>query len=145
MGADARFEDWLIGAAGEGVLETEIASVTPTSGGWLWGAAALGGRHLIRSGQRVEVSLVEDVSVLRAKTEETIGPAGDHDVSVGRARLGLEVRGVCATGAGTVGRIRAFARRDWGDGIEGPGAEVAMGARLDAPERRVMARFEARR
>ena len=196
VGADARVGDWLIGAAGvlgrteaeygfmrsadacgggegEGVLETEMASVHPYLGrrvgrGWIWGTAgvgggeavvercasghrtaadlsmrmgALGGRHVIRGSQRVEVSLVEDVGVLRAKTEAAIGPAGNHDVSVGRARLGVEVRGVCATGAGIVGWVRAFARRDWGDGIEGSGAEVALGARLDAPERRV--RLEA--
>ncbi len=196
-GADARVGDWLVGAAGvlgrteaeygfmrsadacggggegEGVLETEIASIHPYFGrrvgrGWLWGTAgvgggeavvercatghrtaadlsmrmgALGGRHVIRGGQRVEVSLVEDVGVLRAKTEAAIGPAGDHDVSVGRARVGVEVTGVCATGAGIVGWVRAFARRDWGDGIEGSAAEVALGARLDAPERRV--RLEA--
>ena len=196
-GADARVGEWLLGAAaglarteadygfvrsvdacggggeGEGVLETEIASIHPYFGrrvgrGWLWGTAgagsgeavvercasghrtaadlsmrmgALGGRHVIRGGQRVEVSLVEDVGVLRAKTEAAIGPASDHDVSVGRARLGVEVTGVCATGAGIVGWVRAFARRDWGDGIEGSGAEVALGARLDAPERRL--RLEA--
>ena len=195
-GADARVGDWLIGAAGvlgrteaeygfmrsvdacgggegEGVLETEMASVHPYLGrrvgrGWIWGTAgvgggeavvercasghrtaadlsmrmgALGGRHVIRGSQRVEVSLVEDVGVLRAKTEAAMGPASDHDVSVGRARLGVEVRGVCATGAGIVGWVRAFARRDWGDGIEGSGAEVALGARLDAPETRL--RLEA--
>ena len=192
VGADARVGEWLVGAAaglarteadygfvrsadacgggeGEGVLETEIASVHPYLGrrvgrGWIWGTAgvgggeavvercasghrtaadlsmrmgALGGRHVIRGSQRVEVSLVEDVGVLRAKTEAAIGPAGNHDVSVGRARLGVEVRGVCATGAGIVGWVRAFARRDWGDGIEGSGAEVALGARLDAPETRL--------
>ena len=197
VGADARVGEWLVGAAaglarteadygfvrsadacggggeGEGVLETEIASVHPYLGrrvgrGWIWGTAgvgggeavvercasghrtaadlsmrmgALGGRHVIRGSQRVEISLVEDVGVLRAKTEAAIGPAGNHDVSVGRARLGVEVRGVCATGAGIVGWVRAFARRDWGDGIEGSGAEVALGARLDAPETRL--RLEA--
>ena len=197
VGADARVGEWLVGAAaglarteadygfmrsadacggggeGEGVLETEIASVHPYLGrrvgrGWIWGTAGVGGgeavvercasghrtaadlsmrmgaRHVIRGSQRVEISLVEDVGVLRAKTEAAIGPAGNHDVSVGRARLGVEVRGVCATGAGIVGWVRAFARRDWGDGIEGSGAEVALGARLDAPERRVrLARFHA--
>ena len=196
VGADARVGEWLVGAAaglarteadygfmrsadacgggeGEGVLETEMASVHPYLGrrvgrGWIWGTAgvgggeavvercasghrtaadlsmrmgALGGRHVIRGSQRVEISLVEDVGVLRAKTEAAIGPAGNHDVSVGRARLGVEVRGVCATGAGIVGWVRAFARRDWGDGIEGSGAEVALGARLDAPETRL--RLEA--
>ena len=193
VGADARVGDWLIGAAGvlgrteaeygfmrsvdacgggegEGVLETEMASVHPYLGrrvgrGWIWGTAGVGGgeavvercasghraaadlsmrmgaRHVIRGSQRLEVSLVEDVGVLRAKTEAAIGPAGNHDVSVGRARLGVEVRGVCATGAGIVGWVRAFARRDWGDGIEGSGAEVALGARLDAPETRL--RLEA--
>ena len=196
-GADARVGDWLIGVAGvlgrteaeygfmrsvdacggggegEGVLETEIASVHPYLGrrvgrGWLWGTAgvgggeavvercasghrtaadlsmrmgALGGRHLIRGNERLEISLVEDVGVLRAKTEAAIGPVGGHDVSVGRARVGVEVSGVCATGAGIVGWVRAFARRDWGDGIEGSGAEVALGARLDAPETRL--RLEA--
>ncbi len=44
---------------------------------------------------------------------------------------------MCATGAGIVGWARAFARRDWGDGVQGAGAEVALGARLDAPERRI--------
>ncbi len=98
---------------------------------------ALGGRHLIRGNDRLEVSLVEDLGVLRAKTDASMGPAGNHNVSVGRARFGVEARGVCATGAGIVGWARAFARHDWGDGIEGSGAEIALGARLDAPERRL--------
>ena len=196
-GADVRLGDWLVGAAGvlgrtdaeygfersveacggggagEGTLETQIASVHPYVGrrvgrGWIWGMAgvgggeaavercasgdrtaadlsmrmgALGGRHLIGGGRRVEVLLVEDVGVLRATAEAAMGPAGNHDVSVGRARLGFEVSGVCATGAGIVGWIRGFARRDWGDGVEGSGAEVALGARLYAPETRV--RLEA--
>ena len=127
------------GGGGAGVLETEILSVHPYVGrrvgrGWLWGTAGLGGgeavvercatghrtaadlsmrmgaRHVIRGGQRVEVSLVEDMGVLRAKTEAAMGPVGDQDVSVGRARLGLEARGVCATGPGSwdgSGRSRA--------------------------------------
>ena len=197
LGLDARVGDWLVGAAaglartdveygfmrsvdacggggeGEGLLETEIASVHPYLGrrvgsGWIWGTAgmgggeavvercasghrttadlsmrmgALGGRHLVRSSERIEVSIVEDVGMLRAETEAAVGTAGDHDVSVGRARLGLEVSGVRATGAGIVGWIRAFARSDWGDGIEGSGAELALGARLLAPDARL--RIEA--
>ena len=135
---------WVWGTAGVGGGEAVVercASGHRTAADLSMRMGALGGRHLIRGSQRVEVSLVEDVGVLRATTEAAIGPAGDHDVSVGRARLGLEVSGVCATGAGIVGWIRAFGRRDWGDGIEGSGAEVAMGARLDAPEKRV--RLEA--
>ena len=135
---------WLWGTAGVGGGETIVercASGHRTAVDLSTRMGALGGRHLIRSDHRVEISLVEDVGVVRATTETAVGPAGDHDVSVGRARLGLEVRGVCATGAGIVGWIRAFARRDWGDGIEGSGAEVAIGARLDAPEKRV--RLEA--
>ena len=197
VGAETRAGDWLLGAsagltrteadygfvrsvdacggdgAGEGVLETEIASVHPYFGrrvgrGWLWGMVgvgggeavverctsgqrtaadlsmrmgALGGRHLIGGSQRVEVSLVEDLGVLRATTEAAIGPAGNHDVSVGRARLGLEVEISQSGDTGLAGWARGFARRDWGDGIEGSGAEVALGARLHAPGRRV--RLEA--
>ena len=135
---------WLWGTVGAGGGEAVVERCTSgrrTAADLSMRMGALGGRHLLRGSQRVEVSLVEDLGVLRAKTEAAIGPAGDHDVSVGRARLGLEVRGVCATGAGIVGWVRAFARRDWGDGIEGSGAEVALGARLDAPERRL--RLEA--
>ena len=135
---------WVWGTAGAGGGEAVVercASGHRTAADLSMRMGALGGRHLIRGSQRVEVSLVEDVGVLRATTEAAIGPAGDHDISVGRARLGVEVSGVCATGAGIVGWIRAFGRRDWGDGIEGSGAEVALGARLDAPEKRV--RLEA--
>ncbi len=128
VGADTRFGDWVFGAAGalgrtdadyvflrstdacggggegEGVLETEIASVHPYLGrrvgrGWLWGTigtgsgeavvkrctsgrhtsadlsmrmGAVGGRHLIRGGEKVEVSLVEDFGVL---DESVHGPS----------------------------------------------------------------------
>ena len=125
---------------GEAVVE-RCASGHRTAADLSMRMGALGGRHLIRGGRRLEVSLVEDVGVLRAKTEAAMGPAGNHDVSVGRARLGFEVSGVSATGAGIVGWIRGFARRDWGDGLEGSGAEVALGARLYAPETRL--RLEA--
>ncbi len=135
---------WLWGTAGVGGGEAVVKrceSGQRTAADVSMRMGALGGRHVIRGGDRVEVSLVEDLGMLRATTGTAGGPVGDHDVSVGRARLGVEARGVCATRAGIIGWARAFARHDWGDGIEGSGAEVALGARLNAPQRRV--RLEA--
>ena len=135
---------WVWGTVGLGrgeAVAERCASGHRTAANLSMRMGALGGRHLIRSNDRIEVSMVEDVGVLRARTEASAGPAGDHDVSVGRVRVGVEVTGVCATGTGIVGWVRGFARGDWGDGIEGSGAEVAIGARLLAPAARL--RIEA--
>ncbi len=131
---------WVWGTVGVGNGEAVVERCDTghrTSADLSMRMGALGGRHLIRGSDRLEVSMVEDVGLLSAKTEASAGPAGDHEVSVGRARVGLEVSGVCATGTGIVGWVRAFARSDWGDGVEGSGAEVAAGARLLAPQVRL--------
>ena len=135
---------WIWGTAGAGsgrVVVERCASGQRTSSDLSMRMGALGGRHVIGGSDRLQVSLVEDIGVLRATTGAGLGPSADHAVSVGRARFGLEVTGLCSAGAGIVGWARGFVRHDWGDGIEGSGAEVALGARLHAPEKRL--RLEA--
>ena len=135
---------WIWGTAGVGSGEAVVERCTSgqrSSADLSMRMGALGGRHVIGGSDRLRVSLVEDVGVLRATTAAGVGPASDHNVSVGRARFGLEVTGLCSVGAGIVGWARGFVRHDWGDGIEGSGAEVALGARLNAPEKRL--RLEA--
>ena len=193
IGADRRISDWILGASaavsradtnfrfvrsadvcggdgtGEGVLETELASVHPyagrkVGGGWVWATlgfgrgeavlkrcvsgrrttadvsvrmGALGARHRVGTGGRLELSLVEDIGVLRATTGAAVGPVADLSASVGRARIGVEVGTVPGHRPVTiVAWARTLARHDWGDGIEGTGLEVAAGARLRIPCRR---------
>ena len=190
IGADRRVSDWILGASaalsrsdtnfsfvrsmdvcggggtGDGVLETELASVHPYAGrkvgdGWVWGTlgvgrgearlkrcvsarqtttdvsvrmGALGGRHRVGSGGRFELSLVEDIGVLRATTGTAVGPIHDRSVSVGRARVGVEM--ATLPGSGQVVIVawgRSLGRHDWGDGVEGTGLEIAAGARLRIP------------
>ena len=193
IGADRRISDWILGASaavsradtnfrfvrsadvcggggtGEGVLETELASVHPyagrkVGGGWVWATlgfgrgeavlkrcvsgrrttadvsvrmGALGARHRVDTGGRLELSLVEDIGVLRATTGAAVGPVADLSVSVGRARIGVEVATVPAPRpAMVVVWARTLARHDWGDAVEGTGLDVAAGARLRIPCRR---------
>ena len=100
--------------------------------------AALGGRHPIANGERLAFSVVEELGVLEMTTGESAGPAGDRTVTVGQARLGLEVAAsrqrnrACSLTT----FVRAFARGDWGDGATGAGVEVAAGVRYrDLPRR----------
>ena len=92
---------------------------------------ALGGRHPFAGGERIEVSVVEEIGVLDLTTGDASGPVGDRSVTVGQARLGLEAAGVapadCECSLTTF--VRAFARRDWGDGATGAGLELAAGVR----------------
>ena len=100
--------------------------------------AALGGRHPFAGGDRIEVSVLEEIGVLALTTGDAPGPVGDRAVTVGQARLGLEVAGVapadCECSLATF--ARAFARGDWGDGATGAGLELAAGLRYrDLPRR----------
>ena len=101
--------------------------------------AALGGRHPFAGGERLEVSVVEEIGVLELTTGDAPGPVGDRAVSVGQARLGLEAAGVAAADrAGSLTAfVRAFARGDWGDGATGTGLELAAGLRYRNPPRRL--------
>ena len=93
--------------------------------------AALGGRHPFAGGERMAVSVVEEIGVLDLTTGDAVGPVGDRSVTVGQARLGLEVAGIapadCECSLTTF--VRAFARGDWGDGATGAGLELAAGVR----------------
>ena len=93
--------------------------------------AALGGRHPFAASDRLTVSVVEDIGVLKLTTGASTGPAGDRSASVGRVRLGLEAAGTappdCDCTLTTY--VRALARGDWGDGATGTGLELAAGVR----------------
>ena len=101
--------------------------------------AALGGRHPFAGGERIEVSVVEEISVLDLTTGDALGPVGDRSVSVGQARLGLEATGVappdCDCSLTTF--VRGLARGDWGDGATGGGLELAAGVRFRNLPRRL--------
>ena len=101
--------------------------------------AALGGRHPFAGGERIEISVVEEIGVLDLTTGDAPGPVGDRSVSVGQARLGLEAAGVapadCDCSLTTF--VRAFARGDWGDGATGAGLELAAGVRFRNLPRRL--------
>ena len=97
--------------------------------------AALGGRHPFASGERIEVSVVEEIGVLDLETGDALGPVGDRSATVGQARLGLEASGVAP--AGLTAFVRAFARGDWGDGATGAGLELAAGVRFRNLPRRL--------
>ena len=101
--------------------------------------AALGGRHPFAGGERMEVSVVEEISVLDLTTGDAPGPVGDRSVSVGQARLGLEASGVAppSCNCSLTTFVRAFARGDWGDGATGAGLELAAGVRFRNLPRRL--------
>ena len=101
--------------------------------------AALGGRHPFAGGERIEVSVVEEISVLDLTTGDAVGPVGDRSVRVGQARLGLEATGVATPGCNCslTTFVRGFARGDWGDGAAGAGLELAAGARFRNLPRRL--------
>ena len=91
-----------------------------------------GGRHPFAGGERIEVSVVEEISVLDLTTGNTSGPVGDRSVSVGQARLGLEATGIATPGCNCslTTFVRGFARGDWGDGATGAGLETGGGRAL---------------
>ena len=101
--------------------------------------AALGGRHPFAGGERIAVSVVEEISGLALTTGDAVGPVGDRSVTVGQARLGLEAAGVapadCECSLATF--VRASARSDWGDGATGTGLELATGVRYRNLPRRL--------
>ena len=101
--------------------------------------AALGGRHPFAVSDRLTVSVVEDIGVLKLTTGASTGPAGDRSASVGRVRLGLEAAGTappdCDCTLTTY--VRALARGDWGDGATGTGLELAAGVRYRHLPRRL--------
>ena len=100
---------------------------------------ALGGQHPIADGGRRRWSVVEDLGLLRLETGGGPGPLGDREVSVGRARLGVEAAGSvpedCPRSLSSY--VRALARGDWGDGETGAGVEVAAGVRFRDRGRRI--------
>ena len=100
---------------------------------------ALGGRHPFAGGERIEISVVEEIGVLDLTTGDAVGPIGDRSVSVGQARLGLEAAGVVPAGReySLSSFVRAFARGDWGDGATGTGLELAAGVRFRNLPRRL--------
>ncbi len=101
--------------------------------------AALGGRHPFAGGERMALSVVEEIGLLALKTGDASGPIGDRSVTVGQARLGLEASGVvpadCECSLSSF--VRAFARGDWGDGATGAGLELAAGVRYRNHPRRL--------
>ena len=101
--------------------------------------AALGGRHPFAGGERMEVSIVEEIGLLALTTGDASGPVGDRSVTVGQARLGLEASGVVPAGCecSLSSFVRAFARGDWGDGATGAGLELAAGVRFRNLPRRL--------
>ena len=100
---------------------------------------ALGGRHPFAGGERIEISVVEEIGVLDLTTGDALGPVGDRSVTVGQARLGLEASGVVPAGCecSLSSFVRAFARGDWGDGATGTGLELAAGVRFRNVPRRL--------
>ena len=100
---------------------------------------ALGGRHPFAGGERIEISVVEEIGVLDLTTGDAVGPVGDRSVRVGQARLGLEASGVAPAGCdcSLTTFVRAFARGDWGDGATGAGLELAAGVRFRNLPRRL--------
>ena len=100
---------------------------------------ALGGRHPFAGGERIEISVVEEIGVLDLTTGDALGLVGDRSVTVGQARLGLEASGVVPAGCecSLSSFVRAFARGDWGDGATGTGLELAAGVRFRNVPRRL--------
>ena len=100
---------------------------------------AFGGRHPFAGGERIEISVVEEIGVLDLTTGDALGPVGDRSVTVGQARLGLEASGVVPAGCecSLSSFVRAFARGDWGDGATGTGLELAAGVRFRNVPRRL--------
>ena len=93
--------------------------------------AAVGGRHPFARGERIALSIVEEVGMLALTTGDVPGPLGDRSVTVGQARLGLEAAGIVQPGCecSLSSFVRVFARGDWGDGTSGAGLELAAGVR----------------
>ena len=71
--------------------------------------------------------------------EECSRSGRDRSVRVGQARLGLEASGVGPAGCecSLTNFVRAFARRDWGDGATGAGLELVAGVRFRSLPRRL--------
>ena len=100
---------------------------------------AFGGRHPFAGGERMAVSVVEEIGVLDLTTGDAIGPVGNRSVTVGQARIGLEASGIAPAGCdcSLTTFVRAFARGDWGDGATGAGLELAAGVRFRNLPRRL--------
>ena len=131
---------WLALGAGEGEVVVErCGSGRLVAADLSTRLAVLGGRHPFAGGERLALSVVEEVGVLGLSTGNAGPPLGDRSVTVGRARLGLELAGVapadCDCSLTTF--VRALARGDWGDGATGTGLELAAGVRYRNQPRRL--------
>ena len=132
---------WLWATVGAGRGE----AVVERCGSGMRGAAdlamhtvAMGGRHPVAAGDRFEWSLVEDMGVLRLATDAARGPVGDREVTVGQARIGVQLGVAPARRSCPLTTwVRASARRDWGDGSTGVGVEFAAGSRYLDRGRRI--------
>ena len=132
---------WLWATVGAGRGE----AVVERCGSGMRGAAdlamhtvAMGGRHPVAAGDRFEWSLVEDVGVLRLATDAARGPVGDREVTVGQARIGVQLGVAPARRSCPLTTwVRASARHDWGDGSTGVGVEFAAGSRYLDRGRRI--------
>ena len=101
--------------------------------------AAVGGRHPFAVGERIAVSVVEEIGVMALTTGAAPGPVGDRSVRVAQARLGLEAAGVVPAGCdcSLSSLVRVSARGDWGDGATGAGLELVADARFRNLQRRL--------
>ena len=94
---------WLALGAGEGEVVVERCESGRIAAADLsTRLAALGGRHPFARGERLAVSVVEELGVLRLSTGNAAPPAGGRSVTVGQAEAGI---GVGRRGAG---RLRVF-------------------------------------
>ena len=131
---------WASAGVGRGVVSVERCdSGHRTEAVLRTRLGVLGGRHPFAAGDRIELSVVEELGVLGLSTESGARPFGDRSLSVGQARLGFEVAGVapadCACSLSTF--VRALARHDWGDGATGTGLELVAGIRYRNQLRRL--------
>lgn len=107
--------------------------------------AAVGGRHPFSGGERFDVSVVEEVGVLRLTTGDAVGPAGERALSVGQARLGLEVSGKAPPGCMRSGGDLRSGIRPRGLGRRGHGCRPGTGGGCALSEPAVASRYRRER
>jgi len=123
---------WIALGAGRGRATVERCGSGPVDEADLsTRLAVLGGRHPVMASDRLQLSVVEEVGMVRMTTGSSPGPLGHRSVTTGQARVGLELAGVappdCRNPVTTY--LRVSARGDWGDGPSGAGAQVGAGLR----------------